>query len=238
MRILKTAGGIGALVGAALIGGTLISSTLAAARSATDPDAATVQAQHGILADGEHLDTYLGALAAELGVDRAALGPAALAAANATIDASLAAGDIDEDRATELKERLAGLEDPESLLAGRWILGHGPGGPGRGPGIGLGIAEAADAAAEALGIERAALVEALRDGTALEELAEQEGVAYDAVKQAVLEVATARLDDAVADEDITRERADEVLAAVTDWLDDGGEPRGGFRFIGGRGPRG
>jgi hypothetical protein len=240
MRLLKTVGGAGALIGAALIGGTLISSALAANTGTADPSTVTVN--HPGVVDDEAVDTFLDTLAAELGVDRADLGPAALAAANAVIDAKLAAGDIDEERAAALKERLAELDDPEALIGGRGILGHGPGGfgpggfgPGRG--IALGIGEAADAAADALGIERDALIESLHEGSSLEDIAKAEGVAYDAVKQAILDVVNTRLADEVADEDLTQERADEILARVTDWLDDGGEAGNGFFGRGGhRGP--
>ena len=231
MRAMKTIGAFGALLGAALIGGALISSTFAA----STPTATTTQtAPTGGVINEEYLDAYLDTLASELGVERSALGPAALAAANAAIDAAVAAGDLDEDRATELKERLADLEDPASLLVRGF--GHGPGGPGMGHKLALGLNGATDAAAEALGIEPADLFEAFRDGTTLEELATQEGVAYDTVKTAVLDAVTTSLADAVADEDITQERADEIIANVTDWLDDGGEGPG---FIGGHrgGPR-
>jgi hypothetical protein len=228
---MKTIGALGALLGAALIGGALISSTFAG----STPTATTTQTSPtGGVVNEEYLDAYLDTLAAELGVERSALGPAALAAANAAIDAAVAAGDLDEDRATAIKERLAELEDPASLL----VRGFGHGGPGGfgGHRIGLGLAGATDAAAEALGIEPEALFEAFRDGTGLEELAEQDGVAYDTVKTAVLDAVNTALADDVADEDITQERADEIIDNVTDWLDDGGEGPG---FIGGHrgGPR-
>jgi hypothetical protein len=244
MRLLKTVGGAGALVGAALIGGTLISSTLAGSDGSTGTasDAAGGTVTEIRIIDEAASETFLDTLAAELGVDRADLGPAALAAANAVIDAKVAAGDLDEDDAAALKERLAELDDPEALLTGPGFLGRAPGGPaGHGFAVGAGIGgvvrEAADAAADALGVERADLVEALHDGSSLEEVAADRGVSYDAVKQAVLGAIRAELDDAVADEDLTQERADEVLARVTDWLDDGGEPGEGFLFRH-RGPRG
>jgi hypothetical protein len=234
MRLLKTIGGAGALVGAALIGGTLSSAAMAAPSASPTSSSATGPILAGGV-DQEYLDTFLDTLASELGVDRPDLGPAALAAANAAIDAKVAAGDLDADDAAAVKERLAELENPEALLARGGFLGRGPGGFGQGgfghgPGRGIarGIAEAVDAAADALGLERGALIEALRDKGTLEEVATDQGVAYDTVKQAVLDVVQARLDDAVADEDLTRERADEVLARVTDWLDDGGEANGGI----------
>ena len=48
---------------------------------------------------------------------------------------------------------------------------------------------------------------------------------------AVTSAVQAELDDAVADEDIAQERADDVMEEVPDWLADGGEP---FRRVGHR----
>jgi hypothetical protein len=227
MQRFKILAGAGGLIAASLVGGTLISSALAAPAGTTT----SALVAGGVISD-EYVETYLDTLAAELGVDRAALGPAAQAAANAAIDTAVAAGDLDAEDAEEAKARIAELEDPARLLV-RGIGGHrhGPGGIG----IGLRLGEAVDAAAEALGMEDDDLVEAMRDGSSLQELAEQQGVDYASVSSAVLAAVQAEVDDAVADEDITQERADEIIANLTEWLEDGGEAsfgpgfgRGGF----------
>jgi hypothetical protein len=223
MQRFKILAGAGALIAAALVGGTLISSALAAPADSTT----SALVASGVISD-EYVETYLDTLAAELGVDRAALGPAALAAANAAIDAAVAAGDLDAEDAEEARARIAELEDPARLLVRGFGHGHrhGPGGVG----FGLRLGEAVDAAAEALGMEDDDLVEAMRDGSSLQELAEQQGVDYATVSSAVLAAVQAEVDDAVADEDITQERADEIIANLSEWLEDGGEANFGPGF--------
>ena len=219
-QMLAAAGG---LIAAAVVGGTLISAAFAApagpSSSGTNPAA---------LGNGEYCEIYLDALAGELGVDRAVLGAASKAAMNAVVDAALEDGEIDEGRATELRERIAELDDDACEAFRAHILGRGPGHGGRALGH---FRQALGAAATALGMERGEVVDAFREGTTLEELAESQGVAYETVTAAVTSAVEAQLDDAVADEDITRERADDILERVTDWLAEGGEPfrRGGHR---------
>jgi hypothetical protein len=228
MRTLKTVGLAGALVAAALIGGTLMSAVFAADPSpsaGTSEPAADSSAKPGGIAPGKYSDAFLDRLATELGVERSALGPATLAASNAAIDAAVAAGDLTADRAAALKARLAQIEDPAVLLA-RPGFGHGPrghGGPGRGIGFGRGLADAMDAAATALKLDKAALIEAVRDGKSLKEIAADQGVDYATVSNAILEVVKTHLADQVGDEDLTQARADSILEKVTAWLAAGGD---------------
>lgn len=217
MRQIKILAGAGALMGAALVGGTLISTALAAP---TEGDSTTSTLTGGVISS-DYVDAYLDALAAELGVERAALGPAAQAAANAAIDAAVAAGDIEATRGEELKSEVAALENPERLLVGRVLSGRG--GWHGGPGIGLHFGETLDAAAGALGLTAEEVLSALRDGTSLQALAEQQGVDYATVSDAVLAAVQTALDERVAAGDITQERADEIIADVTTWLENGGE---------------
>jgi uncharacterized protein (DUF433 family) len=102
-------------------------------------------------------------------------------------------------RAEGLEERIADLVNGDLApfhgpiaLPGGWGLGDGP------------IA----AAAEAIGITPAALLEALRGGATLADVAEDQGVAVDAVIDAIVDAMRARLDRAVEDGWLTRERAD------------------------------
>ncbi len=232
MRTLKSLGLAGALVAAALIGGTLISAVFAAdpSPSTGTPDSSAEPAK---VRDTKYADAFLDKLAAELGVERSALGPATLAASNAAIDAAVAAGDLTATQATALKERLAQVEDPAVLLA-RPGFKHGPRGdhgPGRGIGIGFGrgLAEATDAAASALKMSAADLREAVRDGKSLKEIAADQGVDYGTVSSAILAVVKTHLADEVADEDLTQARADALLEKVTTWLAEGGDlPMGRF----------
>lgn len=235
MRTLKTVGLAGALVTAALVGGTLISATLAAdpSPSATTTDPSADPPAKPWRVDGsKYSDAFLDKLASELGVERSALGPATLAASNAAIDAAVAAGDITADQATALKARLAALEDPAALLArpgfGQGGKGHqGFGGPGRGLVFGPGLGDAVDTAATALKLDKAALIEAVRGGKSLKEIAADQNVDYGTVSNAILAVVKTHLADEVADEDLTQARADALLAKVTTWLAEGGDLRPG-----------
>lgn len=227
-RPLRALGFAGALVAAALIGGTIISGVLAA--PATDSSEEATTAHLG----GEYCEVYLDALASELGVDRAALGAASKAAATAVVDAALADGEIDEDRATLLRERIAAEEDTDCSAFGLRRLGGGRHGVGGSPGFRIGfMADALGAAAEALGVGESDVLKAFAAGSSLQEQAEEQGVDYATVTAAVTEAVRATVADEVADEDITQERADDILAEVEEWLAEGGEPR--FRGPGRRG---
>jgi len=207
MRHTKTLGFAGALVLSALVGGTLIGSTLA-------QDAETDTA------NGAYCDTFMDTLASELGTDRDGLVAAGKAAANAAIDAAVAAGDLPEERAASLRERIAEADGTECGFFGKGFA-HGFGhGVARGI-VGMDVFEAA---AEALGIESSDLIAQYREAGSLEALAEELGVSYEEVKASILASVQADLDAAVT-EGLDQERADEILARITTWLDEGGEPR-------------
>jgi hypothetical protein len=228
----KLAGAAALLVTASVIGGTLIGSALAAP-SASSSDRSTA-AHGGPLGGeaGEYCDVYLDTLASELGVRRDDLLPASKSAAEAAIDAAVAAGDLDEERAATLKDRIAGIDE-----AGCGLVGGIGKAFGRGFGHGFVRADVLDAAADALGIESAELMDLLADGASLQEVADEKGVAYDTVKSDVLAALDADLDTAV-NNGLAQERADAIHDRVAEWLDAGGErpahPFGG-RF--GRGER-
>jgi len=214
LGLAKALGAAGALITTALVGGTLIGSVLA-----IDEDAAT-----GTDA-GAYCDTFMDALASELGTTRDGLVAAGQAAANAAIDAAVAAGDLTEERAAAMRERVAEY-DGEGC---RWF---GPGhrdGPGRGAaGFVRGFmgAHTLDAAAEALGLTEAELMAELREAGSLQAVAEAQGADYDEVATAVLAALQTDLDAAVAEGNLAQERADAVVERVGNWLDEGGEMRG------------
>jgi hypothetical protein len=223
MRTTKTLGAAGALIAAALVGGTLISTAFAGAGEgdAVETGGQAIDAE----AAQAYCDTFMDTLATELGVSRDALLPGAQAAANAVIDAALANGDIDEERAEQARERIAEAEGEGCGLIGGRGLFHA--GHARGFAHGFAGADALEAAATALGLESANLIERFADGASLEEIATEQGVSYDDVKAAVLAEVQADLDAAVA-EGMSQERADRVIERLTEWLDNGGEagPRG------------
>jgi hypothetical protein len=234
MRITKTLGFAGALIVAALVGGTLINTTVA-----TDETTDTT--------DMAYCDVFRDALASELGVTADELTAAGKGAANAAIDAAVAAGDLDEDRAATLRERIAAYDGDGCGFLGR------AGAFGRGFGLGMerGVARGFlggnvfEAAADALSMTSDELITEVHDAGSLEALAKTQGVAYDEVKASILAAIQADLDAAV-DEEMSQERADAVIERLSSWLDDGGEVgelglgrgdhRGPMRGGGGFGP--
>jgi len=239
MQLIKTLGMAGALIVSAIVGGTLIGSALAVdEETGTDTDTAA----------GTYCQTFMDTFADELGVTSDALVSAGKAAANAAIDAAVAAGDLDEDRAAELRERIDAYDG-----TGCGLFGHGFV-RGFGHGFGHGVArgflggDVFEAAADALGIESADLIDRLRDADSLEALAGEEGVSYDEVKASILAAVQADLDAAVG-EGLDQDRADAIIERLTTWLDEGGQldgfghgrfgpGRGGFGPWGGIGPWG
>lgn len=233
MRSVKILGAAGALLAAALVGGTLIGNVFAAP---SEPTTGADEAVTLLGGEGEYCDVFLATFAGELDTDEATLETAWRNAANAAIDAAVEADDLDADRAAAIRENLAEADlNMCRILAGR-------------PGMAwkqIGerarhffVRDLTAAAAEALGMEPADVVAAFKDGTSLEELAGEQGVAYEDVKAAVLADAKTDLDAAVEEGRISQERADATYERLQTWLDEGGNrpaPGAGRR---GHGPRG
>jgi hypothetical protein len=235
MRFTKILGGAGLLVATAVVGGTLIGSALAAPSGGGASPGTTANGNGPFGANGEYCDIYLDTFAGELGVSRDDLLPASKAAALAAIDAAVAAGDMDEDRAATLKQRIEAIDEAGCGMG--FGLGFARG-MGVGEARGFMHADVLEAAADALGVESADLIDRLADDTSLEEVAEAEGVAYADVKAAVLAAVRADLDAAVA-EGLDQDRADAMLERIQTWLDEGGEAGiGRFGGPGGPGHRG
>lgn len=220
MKLLKAFGGAGALAVAAIVGGTLISSVLAApATTGTDPTAIADDAA------GTYCQMYLEALAGELGISTDELTAAGQAAAATAIDAAVAAGDLTEERATALKERIAANAGEGCALLGGRLHPGGPGGPGwpgrpGGPRM-LPLGGLVDAAAASLGIEPADLVDRLRAGETLADIAAAEDVDIAMVTAAVSDALDTTLADAVAAGKLTQARADDIADHIAAELADG-----------------
>jgi hypothetical protein len=210
MRLTRTLALAGALVLSAVVGGTLIGSALAQDEG-TETDT------------GAYCDTFMDAFASELGTARDEVVAAGKAAANTALDAAVDAGDISEERAAEIRQR---IEEADGGGCG-WF-GHGIGRGGHGLAHGFLGGDVFEAAADALGIESAELIDRLDEASSLETLAGEAGVAYDDVKTAILAAVQADLDAAVAD-GLDQERADAAIERLTAWLDEGGQV-GGLRF--------
>ena len=214
MRLTRTLGLAGALIVAALVGGTLINATFATDETTDDTDTARTA----------YCEVFRDALAAELGVTTDELTSAGKAAANAAIDAAVAAGDLDEDRAATLRERIEAYDgDGCGPFSRAGAFGRGFGlGMERGIARGLLGGDVFEAAADALGITSDDLITKLHDAGSLQALAEAESIAYDEVKSSILAAVQADLDAAVG-EGMDQDRADAVIERLTTWLDEGGE---------------
>ena len=123
------------------------------------------------------------------------------------LDELVSAGTITQAQADAVAEALESAR-PERPFGG----GHGHRGPG---GLGFGRI-GLDAAAEVIGIEEDDLRDALREGTTLAELAQQNGVDVQAVIDALVAEANERIDNALEDGRIDDAEAAERLAEVTE----------------------
>jgi len=217
MKNLKTLGIAGGMVAAALVGGTLISVVTAS------PSGSSTTTSTANLADNaRYCALWQETFADELGVSVDDLVPAAKAATIATIDAAVEAGDLAEDVAERMKTAITNADGDGCRLLGAAFHGWGR----HAARVELG-ADLLGAAAEALSMEKADLVSALRSGDSLEQIAEDQGASYDDVSQAVLEAAEANLDELVAAGNLEQARADEMLANLEEALQSGEWPRHG-----------
>jgi ribosomal protein S20 len=203
-----------------------------------------VGAGAGFAATGGADNGFLSGVAKRLGISEDKLRDAIADETIARIDQAVRDGDITEEQGERLKER---ARSGEGL--GRLGLGRGFGldplpfpGPDLGRGFGRVFKAAGDqleAAAEYLGVTRAELMEELSDGDSLADVARQKGKSVEGLKTAMRNALEADLDEAVADDVITREHADrlyEKLAPQIDRLVEQGLPVPkpfGFGFGGG-----
>jgi hypothetical protein len=190
--------------------------------------------------DDSRTSSFFDSVAKHLGISSQELEDATRAAAVDQVDAALEDGRLTEEQAEELKSR---IESGDMPFLGRGLFFGGPKGDGErgfgfghGPGLGFHFGEKLDAAADYLGVTGEELREALQSGKSLAELAEEKGKSVDGLKDALLAEAQTRLNEAVADEDLTREQADRVLERLREGIDDlvnaSGENRFRFHFRG------
>jgi ribosomal protein S20 len=174
---------------------------------------------------GEDADpvTLLDRVAAKLGIEPDRLEQAFRDARNDEIDERVQDGDLTQEQAERLKER---LEDAPP--GGGWAPFHGRG-PGDHPwmdklkgafGLGLGLMDGASALADFLGIDEADLLRELASGESLASVAEGQGVSRDELKAFIQSEAGTRIDEAVESGLIPQERADELKSRLTERLDD------------------
>ena len=159
-----------------------------------------------------------------LGVEPSELEDALEQALKARVDAAVDEGRLTEEQGAELKERI----DSGELPFFRGLARPGPGGFGS-----FGHFEKLETAASYLGLGEAELREQLADGKTLAEIARAEGKSVDGLVRALVNDATARLDQAVAAGKLTRARADELAEGLEGRIADlvnGELPKPGLGF--------
>ena len=165
---------------------------------------------------------FLDDVAKRLNVTRDQLDAAVKGAAEARIDAAVAAGRLTKEQGDEAKKRLASGQIP--LLGGGPGLGGGPrggGGPGfghGGPGFHAGFGF--DAAASYLGLSEDALRTQLQSGKSLADVAKAQNKDVAGLKAAMKTALTKQLDQAVTDKKLTADQRTKILAEVDERLDD------------------
>ncbi|MDA0172512.1 hypothetical protein OJ998_25645 [Solirubrobacter taibaiensis] len=173
---------------------------------------------------------FLDDVAKRLNVTRDQLDAALKSAAEARIDAAVAAGKLTKEQGEAAKQRLAAGAPLLPGLGGGPGFGGGPrgggapghGGPGfGGPGFGMGLSlESAEGAAKYLGITTAQLHEQLHAGKSLADVAKANNKSVDGLKAAIKDAATKRLDQAVKDGKLTQAQRDEMAAELDERIDD------------------
>ena len=210
MKNIKTLGMAGGLVAAALVGGTLINAALAAP-SSPNPNASAANPAD----KAAYCDTWQKTFADQLGVSVSDLLPAGKAASIAAIDAAVAAGDMTAERATALKDKIAAADGSNACrFFGHPFAGGGNGGKAHFGGPLL------STAADALGMDPGALVQALRNGDSLKDVATAQGKDYATVTKAIHDAAKTKLDAAVTS-GLDQARADAMLAQIDQALASG-----------------
>ena len=158
-------------------------------------------------------DTYRDKLADNLGVSRDKLDEALKQTQLDMIDQAVADGNMDADKAADLKSRIESGDVPCPGFG----PGHGghPGGP-----MMRGLHWLGDNAAEILGISKEDLRSKIADGSSLADVADEQGISVDDLKSKLLESAKSDLDQKVTDGDLTQKQADEIYQHFSDNIDD------------------
>ncbi len=201
---LKTRIATAALAGTLLVAGAAATMTTASAQEPEPTPAATAPA---------HV-RFLERVAAALGIDAGRLRAAITQAQLDMVDEAEANGRITSERADMLRDR---INSGEGFGLGRFLR-----------------RQAAEerthrfrvafvtSAAEAIGIPPRELRDELVAGDSIADVAAEQGVALEDVKQHILDAAETKTADAVANGRITQEQADRLMQRITDnigeWL--------------------
>jgi polyhydroxyalkanoate synthesis regulator phasin len=169
--------------------------------------AAVAVAQEGA-GGGSAADAWTAKVAEKLGVTEDELAAAMKDAQFELIDEAVAEGRITQEQADAIKAR---AEESGNYFP------HRPGVDGKR--ACLAVKFTVRAAAEVLGMEHEALVEALQSGQSLAEIAEAQGMNVEDFKAALLEQAQEDLDALVAEGKLTQDQADRLHQAFSEHID-------------------
>src|SRR4051794_34256403 len=161
---------------------------------------------------------FLDDVAKRLNVTRDQLDAAIKGAAEARIDAAVAAGKLTKEQGEEAKQRLADGKGPILGLAGG-PRGGGPGFGHGGPGHLFG-GSGLDAAAGYLGLSEDVLRTQMQSGKSLADVAKAQNKDVAGLKAAMKAAVTKQLDQAVTDKKLTADERTKILAEIDQHLDD------------------
>jgi hypothetical protein len=171
-------------------------------------------------------NAFLDDVAKRLNVPRERLDSALKGAAEARVDAAVAAGRITKQQGEEIKARIAdggpllGLGGP-GPLAGKPGRGFGQDrGPGHGPGRGGPLFGSVEDAASYLGLSGEQLREQLHDGKSLAEIAKAQGKSADGLKATLKDALSKRLDEAAKDGRLSATDKQRILSEADKRLGD------------------
>lgn len=188
--------GLAGLILAVLVGGIAV-----AGGRTTSPSSAKQDKQR-------YAEMYLDRLAARLGIPRDRLTEAGKQAAEDVIAQALKDGAITQADATRLRERIQSFNFG-SFFGGRFgkrFADHAE--------LGSLKRTVMDALAAKLGMTTGALLESLRSGTSVAELARTKGISLATLGAAVADAVKPVLDGLVKDAKLSQERAANVLARI------------------------
>ena len=142
-------------------------------------------------------------VAEKLGVSEEQLETAIQEVQLETIDEAVAEGRITEEQATKLRER---TEDGVHLFPKR-------------PHHHRGVGQIAESAAQVLGMEKSVLVEQLKEGSSLAEVAATQGMSVEEFTTALLSQTQTQIDQMVQDGKLTVERAEQLSQGIEENID-------------------
>ncbi|MEX0749330.1 MAG: hypothetical protein WD359_00845, partial [Dehalococcoidia bacterium] len=198
-----------------------------------------VGAGGGVAAAGDDAGdgpTFLDRVAGKLGIETERLEQAVKDARSDEIDEATERGDLSQEQADRLRERLDDTPLHDGFgpaLRDRERDGHPFGKLREAFGLGVGLLDGFSDLATFLGMEESALMKELAEGESLASVAEANGKSRDELKTFIQSEADARIDEAVESGVLSEERAAELKSRLGDHLDeivDGGLPGFKWRF--------